>query len=409
MDGFETVPVTASPKRVLLAWEFGKGNGHAQRLAMIGRRLAAEGFETRYVFQNPAAAQVVGIHPSQVTQSPRWPEPDLSRWTPGHQKREATRTLGQTLGVAGFGDAATVLRVAGEWEELVEAIRPDLVIADYAPSAVMAFRGRVPVIMVGSGYSVPPADADVFLPFHNWTDKQLFAEDELLANVNAAQLRLGRKPLDFFVRTMQGDRNLVCTWRLLDPLARVRREPQIGPVEPKIPRPDGRKRDLVFAYFHPDLLSRQEIMELLCNLPKPALAVVPGIPPGARRTIVASGAEVSESLADMADLLPRCRAVAHLAGVGVASMALAAGTPQLGLTTHIDSLWTGHAVQWAGAGLSPRLDSSEDFAKMLRRLIEEPSFAAAALRLATEIAAQYPQSALDTIVAACRGSVGIAG
>jgi hypothetical protein len=373
---------------------------------LIGRRLAAEGFETQYIFQNPAAANIVGIDPSRVTQSPRWPAPDLSRWTPLQLKHEVTRTLGQTLGVAGFSDAPTVMRIACQWEELVEATRPDLVIADYAPSATMAFRARVPIIVLGSGYSVPPAGSDAFLPFHDWTDKELFEEEELLANVNAAQRSCGRKPMDFFVRTMQGDRNLVCTWRLLDPLARFRREPQIGPVEPKIPRPDSRKRELVFAYFHPDLLARQNIMELLCNLPNPALVVVPGISAEARQALAARGVKIAENLVDLAELLPRCCAVAHQAGAGIASLALAAGTPQLGLTTHIESLWTGHAVQFAGAGLSPRLDSSEQFSNSLRRLIEEPSFAAAAMRVAREIATRYPLNALDAIISTSQQLIG---
>jgi UDP:flavonoid glycosyltransferase YjiC (YdhE family) len=393
--------VTLQRKRVLLTWEFGHGFGHAKRLALIGSRLTADGYDCRYILRYPEAANVVGIEALRVSSAPNWPKPDYSRLTADQLKREATRTLGQVLAAAAFGNAANILGIAERWEQIAREMRPDLVVADFSPSAVAAFRGRVPVVVVGEGYIVPPPHADSFPPLHDWTERELFAEDDVLSAIDNVQRRLGRAPLGRFVRIMQGDRNLVCSWRLLDPLARFRREPQIGFVAEKLPRPDGRPRDLVLAYIHSDALRHEAVRKLVANLPAPALAIVPGIAESDRLAISGSGTEVSREFLDLDEILLRSRAVIHQAGVGIASMALAAGVPQLALTSHIESVWTGHALSWVGAGLSATLEQAQAATELLDQLMANPAFAGSAMREAQRVATDYPRSALDVLAETC--------
>jgi hypothetical protein len=48
------------------------------------------------------------------------------------------------------------------WRALIEAERPDLIIADYAPSVSLLFYGRIPVVNIGNGYVLPPATLPAF-------------------------------------------------------------------------------------------------------------------------------------------------------------------------------------------------------------------------------------------------------
>lgn len=394
-------------KKALLVWEFGAGFGHAYRLGLIGRRLARLGMAVRYGFRDLDAARISGIDAESLFETPRWPAPDPSAFSPEQLQKEATRTLGQVLGYAGFANRDSVLHVAKEWERLLAEEKPDIVIADFAPSAVLAVKGRVPVLVVGEGYIVPPRTAPGFLPFHVWTSRDLLAEAALLENVNAAQRSLGRQQLDRFVAAMQGQRNLVCSWRQLDPLRRHRVEPQIGFVAENIPAPARGAKSGTFAYLHREALNSAPVLAVLPKLPRPVFLCAPSIAADAARHLEDAGISVVRRFVDLAQAIPHCRLVVHQSGVGVASMAMAAGVPQLAITLHIENVLTGHALQMAGVGAAFPL-AMVRHAEMLdaaHRLATDPGVADAAMREAEAIASEHPVPAIDSVAAAALGFV----
>ncbi|MDO0926698.1 DUF1205 domain-containing protein [Streptomyces sp. TG1A-8] len=95
-------------------------------------------------------------------------------------------------------------------------------------------------------------------------------------------------------------------------------------------------------------------------------------------------------------LLPTCSAVVHHGGAGCAMTSVAAGVPQLALTFAAEQQANGARVAGAGAGLQLRGDlADQDTVRALvRRLLDEPSFALAAHRLREENLARPTQAAL---------------
>jgi glycosyltransferase (activator-dependent family) len=136
-----------------------------------------------------------------------------------------------------------------------------------------------------------------------------------------------------------------------------------------------------------DYVSVGEILTALGDLDVEVVAALVG----AQREeleAVPENARVVESVA-LNTLLPSCSAIIHHGGFGSYSAALAYGVPQLVLSTYIsDHELRGNGLQNAGAGaFSHWKDGDAAFVRdTVRRMVEEPSYAAAARRLQAEAA-----------------------
>ena len=89
------------------------------------------------------------------------------------------------------------------------------------------------------------------------------------------------------------------------------------------------------------------------------------------------------------ELLPWCRAVVSQGGSGIAMAALAHGLPSVLLPVGADQPHTSARVAELGAGivLDPVTASPDDIAAAIRQVLDDPAYAAAALRVRGEILA----------------------
>jgi MGT family glycosyltransferase len=95
-----------------------------------------------------------------------------------------------------------------------------------------------------------------------------------------------------------------------------------------------------------------------------------------------------ENYVPQSEVLPLCAVVVSHAGSGTALAALALGLPQLCLPQGADQFLNAAAVAQAGAGLSlpPDGASSDAIRDAVRRLLAEPSYRDAAVRVSRSIA-----------------------
>jgi MGT family glycosyltransferase len=134
---------------------------------------------------------------------------------------------------------------------------------------------------------------------------------------------------------------------------------------------------------HRDVLQR--VVDALGSLPVRGLVTTgPAIEP--ESLDAAANVEVARS-APHSQVLSRAAAVVTHAGHGTVIKALAAGVPQVCLPLGRDQLDNAARVEWHGAGLRLKPNAEADaVASAVRRVIEEPSFAAGAQRMAAAIA-----------------------
>jgi len=139
---------------VLFVWELGGGLGHLMQMLPLAEDLAKRGYRVFVALRDlDRAAAVFARAGVSFLQAPIW----LS----GAVQFARPVTFAQMLANVGFGSDVALFARAWAWRHLLELVRPDLVIFDHAPTALLASRG-LPVrrALLGSGFCCPPDHAD---------------------------------------------------------------------------------------------------------------------------------------------------------------------------------------------------------------------------------------------------------
>lgn len=140
---------------VLLGWELGGGLGHASTLIEVARALADRGHAPVLALKDPVA-------PRAVLTGVRCPVVPAPVWRNAVPSNFRAATLADVLAIRGYDDPGVLGSLVEGWQGLLHLTRADLVIADYAPTLLLAASGAVPAIQLGSGFSIPPAPGDDF-------------------------------------------------------------------------------------------------------------------------------------------------------------------------------------------------------------------------------------------------------
>jgi UDP:flavonoid glycosyltransferase YjiC (YdhE family) len=345
---------------VLVGWELGNHRGHAAFLTPIVSELCRRGHEVVTVVKDLSAFG----RPleSRVFQAPIW---GIRPPQPGAR----SQTVGDDLVANGLAEEHELYVRARAWRDLVESVAPDLVLAESAPTLLLAARNRHPVIAFGSAYLLPPPG----LPLPPVMDVQ---EQRCEASV-ANEERL-RQAFDGVDRLLGGDglrnfselfavRSWVCTLPELDPYDALRESRASGPLQirkltgthsgPRSPRPLGER---VFAYLKPAVVV-PPLMAALARHCDRIEAYLAGWPPDMPNPW--PQAHIHRAPIDIPQRLADYSTVVHFGGQNLTTEALIAGVPQLIVPQHLEQNATALAVQRLGAGHSrvnlPVLPDSE--------------------------------------------------
>lgn len=344
-------------KTVLFAWELGAGSGHLMNFRRLASRLRDRNVRLVAAVTRLDSISVLDDVITEIHRMPDWRATAADRTG----RPASSATLNDILVGAGLADAARMQKALEAWDRLFRAIDPDLVIADFAPTGALAARHRIPLLMTGSGFTLPPHDMHAFPPLHE-SHAPVYSEEDTLAEINVALRKQGLQALDRLPQLFAGDDCLVHTLPLLDPYARYRRAPADGPLLDRAPR--GREADArdVFVYLSDGVDVRSDVVAALRPIAGCLRIHAPSLADDARIDLARRGARIESQRVDIAALLPQCRLVVHLGGIGLAAEALLAGVPQFTLVTHVEQHLTGLALERAGAG---RLFTAYDDAQTL--------------------------------------------
>lgn len=362
--------------RVLLAWELGGNWGHARRLEAVARALQRRGHKVHLAVQDlgpflnmshPGLAHPGLAHPGPANDppSPRlWQAPlwgGLLRFSP-IRPLGPPRRFGDLLANLGLQDPAALEPLLRAWETLFHAIRPEVLVADFAPSALLAARGRLPRIAIGTGFTVPPTHLAEFPPFPGGDPEPLIAEPLLLATVNATLARIGRPALDRLPQITEAEALMPAVFAELDPYRGLRSLPHLPPflAAPLPPRPA--TREGVFAYLPGRSLTEAGFATLLALGPS-VLAVMPDLDAPRRAALVAAGVRLSDKALGWGQIATHAAVLCN-GGMGTVSQSLAMGLPLAVLPGGVEQDLTARAL--AAWGLSIDLATLADPLAMRR-------------------------------------------
>lgn len=364
--------MTLAAKTILFAWELGEGLGHLPALKAIALAAKVEGARVVFALREPGPARAaLAALDAEILPAPFWPTPALPA--------KASGSYADLIAANGFSSVANARTTIGGWDAVFDAVKPDLVVSEHAPGAVIAAFGRLPVALVGNGFVVPPADAAWFPPFEAGRGDHA-AQADVLQVVHEALVALGRTAPDEICAPFRGVFRGVFAFPALDHYRDIRREVQLGPVEPMpplMPLPVKRK---LFAYSATDAAMIEPMTQALMTLGPQAGVYLRGSP-GARAAVLRSrGVTVHDTAPSLASVLPEASAVFSHGGSGFTHAALAAGRPHIIYPRHGEAHYTARMVEALGAGIVLTPFEPKRFAEAVARANDDHAMRDAALK-----------------------------
>ena len=380
--------------RVLLCWELGSGQGHIRRLSLLAREFRARGLDVQAAISEdlPIPEEIEKSLP--IHRVAQWPRVASHR-----TKVIAAASFGDILAELVFTDADGIASHINAWDVVLKAVKPSVVVADYAPGALLAARGRVASVNIGDSYYVPPADLPEFPAFFRKAAEH--DERAVQAKVNAVLHQRELPALKYLPQVQSADLTFVANFPALDVYASCRKIPAIGPLGP-MPEIAEAQGETLFGYFPPCTEDNPRIINgLLASGLKGRIVIskMRHMPAGA---LLGSPVAFSRVPVNLVETLPRARIMVTHGGAQTLAAAVAAGIPQVIIAADDEKRLLGARIAEAGAGivLYARQLQSADVASALRNVAEQPRYRKAALELARQCQDILRSRPLDQITEA---------
>lgn len=357
--------------RVLCVQELGMGLWHTRLLGALGEALTRRGADLVYAVSDPVLARHALGDSARVLVAPRHLPPAATEFN--------ARSYGDILGATGWADPEVLGALTRSWRTLFELCRPDAVVVDHAPAALLAYGGLVPIVHVGMGFTLPPVGLEAFPALQDVAAS--FEPQRLLENALAARQRPLASAPGRLPEVLRAERAFVTCLPELDPYRSWRSgEVQVGPIPAPEARPEGgahqravgsavgREERRFFAYLADDDPRSEGLLAALSGHGCVGRAWLRGDGPATTGPTPA-GLERLRRPARIAEALASAGFVVHHGGIGIAQEAAAAGVPQLIVPRHLEQAMNGARLERLGlgvvlgAGPSPR-DVGEALARL---------------------------------------------
>jgi len=361
-----------------LCWELGGGLGHAGRLKMLAQALLARGHRVSLSLRDlmHSHALLADLDVPKL-QAPVWLHQAVGLPSP-------PGSLAEILLHCGYLEPAALRGMVAGWRAMFELLRPDLVVADFAPTAILAARGMgLRSASVGNGFYSPPPGRPL-PPLRDAPAGRLAAsEAQVLRTANAL---LAGRPLQHAAELLLGDQPLLCTWPELDHYARDEADAAhwLGPnflpdargLVPPWPPGAGRK---VFAYLKASHPSHAAVLQALVEEGCHTLVYMPEVAGGAPAPVASPLLRYSSGPVALSQALAEVDLCVSHAGEATLAQALLAGVPLLMLPSHAEQFMTARRVALSGAGYNAALMTpSSDWRGVCRQLLDEDRYRLAA-------------------------------
>jgi hypothetical protein len=377
------------PLRVLLANEFGAGRGHLVGLRDVALALGAGVALDAALCQRDHDSVLDGLQ-ATIFDGPRLSMDIRHRIGP---KGVPVASWGEYLGDLGLADRTRVRAVLDWWRHVFISRHIGLVVADYAPLALVAARSLgIATIAVGTAYGLPPWQMAEFPLFDPKIRTRLHPEARMLGHVNHALAAYERPMLTALPQIYRADITLVRSLAAFDPFA-TWREGRLWPPSSDLAGPLGTEGALgteVFVYFSQAELHNPALLQALETCPLPRRGYLPGLSAERAARLAKSGMILEQAPVSPAMIARRSRLVVHAAPHGTAAMALFAGLPQLCFPQHSEQAWNAQVLARLGVGmvLSPFRLQVDQARKSLAAIHADPAIAARARAVAAQLHAQ---------------------
>jgi tetratricopeptide (TPR) repeat protein len=354
---------------IMFAWEMGGGAGHVAPFRHIAQRLRADGHNVVFALRD--LWRVHGFLTADGMTCVQAPFAATS-----HQRIDPPSTYAHILHNSGYADTEQLRGLLTAWRGLFEIVKPDVVVADHAPTALVALRGHsARRVVVGSGFSNPTVvyPLPTLRPWLNQDAERLRAdEDRTCATINTALASLGAPGIKQLSELFSDvDESVLRTFPELDHYPQRNGGNYWGPFAsfpgeaPLWPGGDGKK---IFGYLKefthlPSLLF--EMRKLGC----PALIVSDWHDPQLAAKFAGPALRFTDVLADVHAAASACAFGVQNGNHGTIAELLLAGKPVLMFPLNLDQWIMAKAVEGLGAGVLVDVQKPDEFGPKLAAML----------------------------------------
>jgi UDP:flavonoid glycosyltransferase YjiC (YdhE family) len=392
--------------RILFVWELGGGLGHMSAILPAALEMQRRGHELAFALRDLSSAErLLGRHGFTLLQAPLWLAPVRGLPDPA--------TYPEILLRSGFLDPLGLAGVVKAWRSIFAWIRPDLLLIDHAPSALLASRGLgIRGALTGNGFFVPPPLSPI-PPFRVWdrvpAQRVAHSEDAALRCANEVLAGLGAPALPRLCDLFAVQENFLRCWPEFDHYARPEETVYWGPdilldegADAHWPAAASNEDKKIFAYLKADYVQIEAVLDALKTAPARTLVYAGRLPPALQKKYECAHLAFAPAPVRMRQVREQADLVICHAGGATVCAALQAGKPALCLPIHAEGRITAENAARLGASLclSPQ-QASGDFKKAIKRLLSEALFTEQARQFALRYASYDVNAKAHEIAARC--------
>ena len=387
---------------LLLTWELGGGLGHLMRLLPLARGLHEQGHCVVAVLRDLSRAhKAFGGLDVVCLQAPIKTRAGTPRFDP-------PRTFAHILWNSGFGESDELLAMTAAWKSLYDYVRPDLIVFDHSPTALLAARGfAAKKAVIGTGFCCPP-DVSPMPDLRPWLseDSRRLGDDEnrVLDNVNRVLASRGQSPLEQLAQLYREvDESFLTTFKEFDTYYGHRSAvhywgawPGPGGKEPTWPGGQGKR---VFAYVKP-FPALPRLLSQLNAARCPTLVAGDGLDSGLQTRFRSPTLCFADEPLDLAAVGRQCDLAVLNGTHGATVSMLLAGKPMLQLPLWLEQAHNSLRACHLGAAECANIAKPQQTLEALGRLLHGTTYEEAARGFATRYAHFSPEQQTERLAAA---------
>ena len=345
--------------RILLAWELGEAFGHLARCLRLAEGLVARGHRVTLALKDVRLPTRQGLVPGiTVLPAPLTPQAGAGS--------SPLANYADVMRACGFADAQDVVARLNAWRGIFTLVRPDVLVADHAPTALLAARhAEITHLSIGNGFAIPPAVSPwpSIRPWEEISDQALATAEARLDRVTeVAQKTLGHTTA-IRVRDLFGTHDILDTFAELDHYGARPQGRYVGPIVslPQALRVAWQSREApkILAYLRPAVPGFAAILRALAQLDAEVLCVAPGMNLEAAKRFATRRLRIALAPVDLPPLFEHADLALGYGNGGFSTQALLAGVPLAMRPRYAEQALLTRCIEALGAGklLGGRIDA----------------------------------------------------
>lgn len=393
--------------KIVLVWEMGADLGHVTRLDALARHLSERGHIVTAIFCDTTGVQQLypplTTPPYQIVQGPTWPA--------RHQKlSRPPASLAEVLLSVGFYRAQVIVEKLVHWRTLFANLQADIILYDYAPTALLATR-QYPCkrVNLSDPFSKPPACFP--LPRFDQTAKVseqnlATSEQRLVATTNQALREVGLKEIAYAHELFSADKTFLLSIRELDPFAHLRKSDEDYTGQFEIP--SSAKRPItwstgsakkVFAYLKPSYPQLNNFLKALTRADVQGRFFIPNATSDSLQICRDSNIEIATTPYDLSNLSQCDLTICH-SGHSTLLGGILRGVPSLLIPLQQEQMSVARKAVSSGFALilGHGIAEEKDILMPLNQLLVGTGFRRAAQDCAMRYQNHFAKSTLETVV-----------